>query len=140
MAKAYFFSTMETIFDKIIAGSIPSYKIYEDEYCLVILDINPIRKGHCLVISKKSVDTITKLDNKELCAIINAVAKIDSRLREKLGADAINIIVNDGKDAGQEVPHVHFHVVPRYSGDGSIGQKEKYDEGEIEKYFEKIKF
>lgn len=131
---------METIFDKIIAGAIPSYKIYEDDFCIVILDINPIRKGHCLVISKKSVDIITKLDSDTLSHIISAVQAVDKRLREKLGADAVNVLVNDGKDAGQEIPHVHFHVVPRFSGDGNMSVKEKYADGEIEKYYNKIKF
>ena len=133
---------METIFDKIISRSIPSYIVYEDDVCLVILDINPIRKGHLLVISKKSVATIDRLLSNELSAMMSVVQKADVKLREALNADAVNILINDGKDAGQEIPHVHMHVIPRFKGDGEldINKKSPYTDGEIKKYQEMLRF
>ena len=81
------------IFDKIIAGEIPSNKVYEDDYCIVILDIAPIRKGHCLVISKESVDTISKLTEKTYLNICNVVRRLSQVMREQLPCDAVNVFI-----------------------------------------------
>ena len=131
-----------SIFSKIIDGSIPSYKIYEDEMCLVILDINPIRKGHCLVISKDEVESISKLTEDVSLHLFKVARKLSVIMRDKLSASGINIFINDGPDAGQEVPHVHIHVVPRFKGDGEfdISKKQKYSDGDAEKYVSILKF
>ena len=131
----YFFYM--TIFDKIITKEIPSFTLYEDECCIVIVDINPIFKGHSLVISKESVQSITELSDDTLRNIINIVKRLDKKMRDSIKADAVNVLLNDGKEAGQEIPHVHFHVIPRFKDDGgeiNLSKKTKYAEGEAEKY------
>lgn len=132
---------METVFDKIISGSIPSYKIYDDTYCTGILDINPVKKGHCLLISKLSVATINELGSNEFAHMSNIVQRIAKQMRTALKADAVNVLINDGKAAGQEIPHVHIHIIPRFESDGGIdiGKKEKYADEEMEKYFQLLK-
>lgn len=124
------------VFDKIIKGEIPSKKIFENEYCIAILDISPIRKGHTLVISKESVQTIEELSENSIKNMMTVCRSISKKMRTALSCDATNIMINNGKEAGQEVPHVHIHIIPRKKGDGElvISKKEVYREGEIEKY------
>lgn len=123
------------IFRKIIDGEIPSQKIYEDEYCIAILDINPTKKGHSLVISKEDKGLIEELSPEVLQGMILAVKKISQKMRDALKADDTNVLINNGPCAGQEISHVHIHVIPRFKNDGKfdILNKEKYEAGEIEK-------
>jgi len=107
------------IFCKIIRGEMPCYKIYEDEKIIAFLDINPWTRGHCLVAPKKHFQDIFDVDEETLSALISAVKKISSLAKKKLGAIGVNILQNNGELAGQLVPHIHFHVIPRYSG-GSL--------------------
>jgi len=135
--------TMVSIFTKIIEGEIPSTKLYEDNKCIVILDINPMNKGHALVIPKEEHETTMECPDdilKHLMAIANKVAK---KQIEELGSEGYNILINNKPASGQEIPHVHVHVVPRYSSDGysyanGFGNV-KYEEGEIQKYGEKLR-
>lgn len=128
------------IFRKIIDGELPSSKIYEDDYCLAILDLNPFRKGHTLVIAKEDKALIEDLKSDTLSHMINAVAIVSKRLREVLGADDTNVLINNGPLAGQEIPHVHFHVIPRFRDDGPLFgiKKQKYEDGEMEEYRKKL--
>ena len=125
---------MATIFTKIIDGTIPSIRIYEDELCIVILDIEPVAKGHALVIPKQCWSSVVECPEEVFAHIMKIVQKVDKRLREVLAADATNIVINDGPAAGQEVPHLHVHVIPRYVKDGLKLQmpKTSYGQGEIE--------
>lgn len=132
---------MATIFEKIIAGDIPSVQLYSDETCVVILDINPMAKGHALVISRVGYPTIGDCPEDvftHLCAIAR---KVDDRLRTVLGCDATNVMINNGPAAGQEVPHLHIHVIPRFTGDKRIVMLEhdKYADGELVRYGEKLR-
>lgn len=124
------------IFDKIIAGEIPSKKLFENEYCIVILDISPIRKGHSLVISKESKAKVEELKPQTLENMMKVARSLSKKMCATLGATATNIMINNGKDAGQEVPHVHIHIIPRKENDGAllISEKQHYTEGEIDKY------
>lgn len=124
------------VFNLIIDGVIPSKKIYEDDECIVILDINPIKKGHSLIIPKNNAAIIEDLDNKQFTHIMKITKIVSKKIIDTLKADATNIMINNGKEAGQEVPHVHVHVIPRYKLDKGInfGVKETYEKGEIEKY------
>jgi len=126
---------MATVFEMIIQGSIPSVKLYEDEVCLVILDINPVEKGHALVISKKPYPVFTLCPEKELSHMMEVAKKVDKKLRDALKAEGTNIIINNDPASGQEVPHLHIHVIPRYKEDGqNFGfMKQKYEEREIQK-------
>ena len=131
---------MKTVFEMIIDNEIPSVKLYEDDVCIVILDINPIQKGHALVISKKPYPRFTLAPQDELSHMMEVEKRVDLKMREVLGADGTNIMINNDPASGQEVPHLHIHVIPRYTGDGKgfILNKDKYDDNEIASFGEKL--
>ena len=107
----------DCIFCAIAAGEIPSFKVYEDELVLAYLDINPVSKGHALVIPKKHSAGLLDTDDETLATVVARVKKVAAHLKEKLGCDGFNVVQNNGEAAGQTVRHVHFHIVPRWSGD-----------------------
>lgn len=108
----------DCIFCKIVAGEIPCTKVYEDEDTLVFMDIGPIIRGHALVIPKQHHDPITETPPDVLAKLILTTQKIARAQLEGLYADGVNIIQNNGRVSGQLVPHIHFHVIPRFEGDG----------------------
>lgn len=117
------------IFCKIIKGEIPSYTIYEDNELKVFLDINPISNGHILIIPKKHIKNITELDNETNKKILNLLQnKLYELLKTKLNCDGITIVQNN--EYGQEVKHLHFHIIPRYNEDKI---KMNYDKEKINK-------
>ncbi len=103
------------IFCKIINNEIPSYKVYEDEDVLAILDIAQVTKGHTLVMPKKHYDNILDCDPEVLKKVISVTQKLANELKGKLDAPGLNILSNCGEVAGQSVDHLHFHIIPRYS-------------------------
>ena len=107
----------ETIFSKIIKGDIPSHKVYEDDQVIAILDINPVNKGHTLVIPKKPSRNFLEIEDNDLKYIIVIVKKIANALKNSLHADGVNIVLNNEKAAGQVIYHTHFHVIPRFDND-----------------------
>lgn len=131
---------METIFTKIINGDIPSTKVHEDDQCIVILDIAPVNKGHALIISRDPYPTLGDCPAQILAHMMSIAQRLDRAMRDSLGAEATNIVINNGPAAGQEVPHLHIHVIPRYRQDGKrfILTKETYKEGEIDTYGAKL--
>jgi len=104
----------KTIFEKIIDGEIPSYKIYEDEHVYSFLDVFPITKGHTLVIPKKHSRNIFDCDPETAANIGRVLPKIANAVKEAYGCDGVNIFQNNEEYAGQSVFHLHFHIVPRY--------------------------
>ena len=132
---------MDTIFTRIIEGSIPSTKLYEDALCLAILDINPMNKGHALVICKECYPTITDCPDDILGHLLSIAKLLDAKMRSAIAAEATNILINNGPAAGQEVPHLHIHVIPRYFKDKKRLSltKEHYGPGEIAAYGEKLR-
>ena len=124
---------METIFTKIRDGIIPSTKIYEDDICFAILDINPVKKGHALVIAREPYPDMASCPDDVLTHMMTVAKKIDARQREVLGNDGSNIIINNDPASGQEVPHIHIHVIPRYTGDGRrhFQDHDVYTDGEM---------
>ncbi|MDP2736280.1 MAG: HIT family protein [bacterium] len=128
------------IFCKIIAGEIPSYKVYEDEKVLAFLDINPVSPGHTLVLPKKHVINIEEAEEEVLCQIVKIVKKVGLSLKKNLGVPGYNVQVNNDPAAGQIVPHLHFHVVPRFPDDGlKLWLQKQYKENEAEEVLNKIK-
>lgn len=101
------------IFCKIINKEIPAQIIYEDKYCIGMLDINPQSEGHTLIIPKKHYETLTDIDDKTLKHIIIIVKKISNLIKEKLNYSDYNIIMNNGPKADQEINHAHIHIIPR---------------------------
>jgi histidine triad (HIT) family protein len=109
---------MDCIFCKIAKGEIPSKKVYEDTHIYAFLDINPCTTGHVLIIPKKHAQLLEEMNEKEIADLFIVATKLEKRAKNNLGAIAANIGINDGKAAGSEVPHVHVHMIPRYSDDG----------------------
>jgi histidine triad (HIT) family protein len=137
---------MDCIFCKIIAGEIPSAKIYEDGDVLAFLDINPDAKGHTLVIPKKHAVNIFDIDEESLKQVFVAGQKVAKHLKEKLQADGINFIQSNGAAANQIVMHSHLHVIPRFEGDGTkllvhgLDQKNNSSPDELEKLAKLLSF
>lgn len=131
---------MDCIFCKIVAGELPSYKIYEDEKTLVFLDIAPVNLGHALVIPKKHYANLEEIPEDELCHLMKVVKKIGKSLKDGLGATGYNVMENNDPIAGQIIPHIHFHLIPRIEGDGlKLWPQGEYREGEAEDVLRKIK-
>jgi histidine triad (HIT) family protein len=131
---------MDCIFCKIIAGEIPSYKVYEDEHTLAFLDINPVNPGHTLVVPKKHMLNIEEADEQTLCQIIKAVKKVGLSLKNNLAVPGYHVNVNNDPASGQVVPHLHFHVTTRFIGDGlKLWPQRKYEAGEAEAVLAKIR-
>lgn len=106
------------IFCKIIAGEIPSAKVYEDELVYAFLDISPINKGHVLVIPKEHHESVAAVDEATAGRMMKIGSRIGIALKRELDADAYNLHLADGTAAGQVVMHAHLHIVPRWIEDG----------------------
>ena len=128
------------IFCKIVKGEIPSNKIYEDENVLVFLDIAPVNLGHSLIVPKKHFANIYETPEETLAEMMKAAKKISKALKSELGADGINVTMNNDPAAGQIIFHSHIHVIPRLSGDGFPlwHGRRPYQEGEMNKVEKKI--
>ena len=110
---------MECIFCQIIAGKIPSQRIYEDDRCIAFLDIHPINPGHVLVIPRRHVERFYDLRDEEAAHLGMVTRKIYRAVRQTdVSCEGANIFLSDGEVAGQEVKHCHFHIAPRFTGDG----------------------
>jgi len=107
-----------SIFEKIVNREIPATIVYEDEETLAFMDIGPIIKGHTLVIPKTCYDSITETPDEVVAHLMVVAKRIAVAQMKALGADGVNIMQNNGKAAGQEVPHIHIHVIPRFTDDG----------------------
>ena len=105
------------IFCKIVKGEIHSYKIYENNKAIAFLDLNPLAKGHALVIPKKHYKNIFEVDTESLQGIALAIKEVANLQSKKLGLDGLNIFQANKAIAGQTIFHLHFHLVPRYEGD-----------------------
>jgi histidine triad (HIT) family protein len=132
---------MDCIFCKIVAGELPSYKVYEDGNVLAFLDIAPINKGHVLVIPKKHYETTLETPDELVTHLALTVKKIAAAVMHATGAHAVNIGINNGAESGQVVFHTHWHIMPRFSGDGYElwkGKDTAYGEGEANIIAQKI--
>ena len=130
----------DCIFCKIVSGSIPASKVYDDKEIFAFLDIAPANKGHVLVVPKKHFELITEVPENILNSLIKCVKKVSSALLKE--NEGVNVIQNNGKAAGQLVKHFHFHVIPRNNND-NLGLTHwkplKYEESEMALYLDKIK-
>ena len=105
------------IFCKIIKGEIPSSTIYEDDNVKVILDIAPSAKGHAILLVKQHVANIFEMDAELAGKVFSVVPKVAATIKEELGCDGLNVLQNNGEDAGQTVFHLHIHFIPRWKDD-----------------------
>ncbi len=130
----------ETLFTKIINKEIPSSIIYEDEKHLAFLDIFPFEKGHTLVIPKKQYKTILEMPENEYLELQKIILKISKHIESELKC-GINIMQNNKKISGQEIEHVHFHIIPRLEKKKLINSKNgvKYLKNEIFNWEKRLK-
>lgn len=109
----------DCIFCKIIDGQIPAAKVYEDEHVLAFLDISQVTKGHTLVIPKIHKENVFELSEENASNFFRAIPKISNAIKSAYDPIGMNVLQNNGEDAGQSVFHFHMHLIPRYGkGDG----------------------
>jgi histidine triad (HIT) family protein len=108
---------MDCIFCKIISGSIPSHKVYENDSVFAFLDIYPCSEGHTIVMPKKHIGLFTEMTEKDASDLFASVNIISKAVSRAFNLDGMNIGMNVGEVAGQSVPHVHVHIIPRKRGD-----------------------
>lgn len=103
-----------TVFQDIIERTIPADIVFETDAILAFLDIRPVTKGHTLVIPKRSARDIFSLEEEDAAHLMQALVIVSRAVREATEAPAVNVISNNGFEAGQEVLHLHFHIIPRF--------------------------
>lgn len=128
-------SSEDCIFCKVVAGRIPSIKVYEDDMILAFLDIGPVSDGHTLVIPKQHFEKLHDCPQELLAQISYGIGKIAKAVAAGTNSQGYNVLCNNGRVAGQLVDHLHFHIVPRNAGDGVFSRwpSYKYPEGKAEK-------
>jgi histidine triad (HIT) family protein len=107
------------IFCKIIAGEISARVIIQNEKAMALLDAFPLAAGHTLVIPKSHYAKVQQMSDQDAAAVFDMVWKLAGAVETASQVNASTIAIHNGSDAGQEVPHVHVHIVPRKSGDGA---------------------
>lgn len=110
--------TSECIFCKIVAGTAESWKIHETQHACAFLDIHPVADYHALVIPKQHSRDIFDATSADLLAVASSVKCVVDLYREKLGMQNVQVLNSSGREAQQDVLHLHFHVIPRQSRDG----------------------
>lgn len=132
----------ECIFCKIGSGEIPSYVITEDKKAIAFLDIHPCAPGHTVVISRRHTETILDMSSADITALFLLVKNTTKLLKQRLQPSGFTIGINHGSVAGQIIPHLHVHIIPRFSDDGgkSIHSVVKRfgQDIQIEKIYKKI--
>ncbi len=129
------------VFCKIVAGQIPSSRVYEDEHCVAFLDIGPLAPGHLLVVPRQHAERLWDLDEATAAAIGARLAILTKAVVQATGAEGCNVLQNNGSAAQQEVAHAHYHVIPRRSGDG-LGFRWRagsYEPGQMETVQQEIR-
>ncbi len=130
----------DCIFCKITRGELPSYKIYEDAATLAFLDIHPVHPGHILVIPKRHAGNIFEISAEDWSRVQETVRKLAIALEKGVGADGVNLVMNNREHAGQVVDHAHVHLIPRFKNDGlKLWPHKEYRQGEAEATLEKIR-
>jgi len=111
----------DTIFGKILRGEVPCHKVYEDERVLAFLDVNPLTRGHVLVIPKEPAVTLDELSDESAAALGRVLPRLCRALKRVTGVEAYNVLQNNGSGAHQAVFHVHFHLIPKPHADEGLG-------------------
>ena len=106
------------IFCKILRNEIPSSTVYEDDKFRAIMDISPVAKGHVILLAKEHAANLLEADDDLLSAALPAVKKVAKAVKKTVGCDGINVLQNNGEEAGQTIFHLHIHVIPRNKEDG----------------------
>ena len=121
----------DCLFCRIVAGELPARRIYEDDSTVAFLDIRPWSTGHSLVVPRRHVASL--LDDAGILAeVAPQVGSLARMLVDRLGADGANILVNAGAVSGQEVMHMHVHVIPRYADNPGIQNMRGHVEADLD--------
>jgi histidine triad (HIT) family protein len=126
-----------TIFERIIDGDIPGHVVHKTEAVAAFLDANPLTPGHTLVVPREPYTRLRDVPPDVSADVFGAVRTLSPAIEDAVDADATTVGINDGTVAGQEVPHLHVHIVPRFEGDGggsihtAIGSFADLDDDEI---------
>ncbi len=129
----------QCLFCNIVAGKIPSYKVYEDNLFLAILDINPANPGHIVLMPKAHMSSIMEM-SEQVLARFSIIARSLSLAVLEFGAEGVNILYSMGEAAGQRSPHMLVHIIPRYKNDKVrfIWEPQKFTEDQFKEYQQKM--
>ena len=132
---------MTTIFARILDGEIPCRRVYEDDHVLAFLDVGPLSDGHTLVIPRERVAMLHELSDDAAAGLGRVLPRLCRAVLAATGATAYNVLQNNGAAAHQAVPHVHFHIIPRFESSGlQIGwHPGSLDEARADELAEKIR-
>jgi len=108
----------DCVFCKIAAGQIPCCKVFEDDRALAFMDIMPLNKGHLLVIPKEHYGSIFEIEDELYAHLMALISRLAKAVKSAVEPDGMNIMQLNGRAASQVVPHLHIHIVPRWTGDG----------------------
>ena len=134
----------DCIFCAIVEGELPSRTVYETDEVLAFLDANPLAKGHTLVIPKAHHERLTDMPESLSVEVMDALYHVTEAVEAAVDAEATTLAFNNGEAAGQEVPHVHGHVIPRWAGDGGgpvhavAGERPELSEEDLDDVAERI--
>ena len=130
----------DCIFCGIISGRIPCTKIFENQSVLAFLDIHPAAEGHVLVVPKTHVERIDQADGQVLSEIGKVLPKLTGAVKKAIQADGYNVLCNNGPASGQAVGHLHFHIIPRKTGDNVMKPWKpiEYHSGRLQQIEQKI--
>lgn len=129
------------VFCKIIAGEIPCVKVYQDDNSLAFMDIGPVSQGHVLLICKEHFLTLDEMPAETAAKTCSVLPMIVGAVKTATGCSGVNVLQNNGPVAGQAVPHVHFHIIPRYGVAGEFRfdwPAGKYETGKMQALADKI--
>ncbi len=132
---------MECVFCRILKGELPKHEVADRERCVAFLDINPATRGHTLVVPKRHVERLSELSEDEAAEVLRLAGEVAEACVSRLGAAGVNFWINQGKVAGQVVPHLHLHVVPRYAeGEIRVEMHQKQaEQGELERVAQELR-
>jgi histidine triad (HIT) family protein len=132
---------MPSLFSRIILGEIPAQFVFKDQDWVAFLDIKPTSFGHSLLVPRAEAQHLAEIPPHALASLGGYLGRLTRAVKQATGAPAVNVVVNDGPAAGQEVPHAHLHVIPRFVGDGKrpFSVHLQYGEGELAQWGEKLR-
>jgi histidine triad (HIT) family protein len=129
------------IFCKIVAGQIPCFKLLEDDTTIAFMDINPVNPGHALAVAKGHWPTVDVIPAEVLAEVAKTAQKVANAAFKELKPNGVNLLQANGEGAGQSVPHLHIHIMPRVKGD-DVSLNWEYKPGDmaaIKAVYEKLK-
>ncbi len=107
----------DCIFCRIVDGEIDAEVVYKNDRATAFLDANPLVDGHTVVVPDEHVERLSDMDGQTAVGVFSVVQGVTDAILSQLGADGVNVGLNDGEAAGQAIPHTHVHIIPRYTDD-----------------------